>query len=35
MIFQSFFKSIIDRDVTIRVELKNGLIISGTLNNVD
>jgi small nuclear ribonucleoprotein (snRNP)-like protein len=35
MIFQSFFKSIVDREVTIKVELKNGLIVSGTLNNVD
>lgn len=35
MLFQSFFKSIVDLKVNLKVELKNGLVIEGILNNVD
>ena len=34
-LFISFFKSLIDRNITLRMELKNGLEISGVLTYVD
>ena len=35
MLFYSFFKSLVDQDLTIIVELKNGVEIEGTLDFVD
>ena len=34
-LFYSFFKSLLDRNLTVVVELKNGVEIEGTLDYVD